>query len=212
MSVNPNPSAASAATTKIGGPGGSADRMLARLTAPAALAGGGLLVVTQFVQLARIDRDDKLAMLNDSVYIVNAIVQFVVFWFLIVFLIAAHQRQAQAAGTLGVVGVLAASVGTLNLAGNYWFEAFVTPFLADALPGYVDVEPSGVILIGGLTSYLLFAIGWVIFGVACLRARVFSTGISIALIIGSVLAVQMVQPPLGVPLGLALIWLGVRAR
>ena len=65
-----------------------------------------------------------------------------------------------------------------------------------------------MLLIGGLSSYLLFAIGWVLFGVASLRARVFPTAVSIALIVGGLLGYQMVQPPLGVPLGLALCWLG----
>jgi hypothetical protein len=185
------------------------DRLPAGLAAPAALAAGVLLVITQLVQLATLDRDDLGATLNDPVYSVNAVVQFVVFWFLIVVLVTAHRWQARRAGTLGVVGLIAALIGTLNLAGNYWFEAFVTPFLVDALPGYLDVEPSGLLLLGGGSSYLLFAVGWLLFALACLRAKVFPTGISIALIVGAVLGVQLVQPPLGVPLGLALVWLGV---
>jgi hypothetical protein len=41
------------------------------------------------------------------------------------------------------------------------------------------------------------------------RAGVFPRPIAVALIIGGVVGIQMVVPPLGVPLGLALAWLGV---
>jgi hypothetical protein len=121
------------------------DRLLARLAAPAALGAGVLLVITQVVQLVTLDRDDLQATLTDPVYKANAVAQFVVFWFLIVVPVAAHQWHARRAGTLAA---------------------------------------------------------------ACLRAKVFPAGISIALIVGAVLGIQMVQPPLGIPLGLALVWLG----
>jgi hypothetical protein len=182
---------------------------LAGLAAPSALAAGVLLTLTQLVQLATMDRDDLRATLTNPVYVGNGIAQFAVFSLLLVAAVAAHQWQVERGGRGGVVGLVAALVGTVNLAGNYWFEAFVSPWLAAAAPGYLEVEPAGVLLIGGLSSYTLFAVGWILFGVASLRAKVLPAGVAVAVIVGGLLAVQMVQPPLGVPLGLALTWLGV---
>jgi hypothetical protein len=181
---------------------------LVALAAPTALVTGGLLVVTQFVQLATIDRDDKTAMLANPVYVANAIAQFVAFALLPVVAVAAYAWQSDRAGRLGVAGLVAAIFGTVSLAGNYWFEAFAVPWLADAAPDALTTPPSGVLLLGGASSYLLFAVGWVLFGIASLRARVFPTAISVAVIVGGVAGIQAVQPPLGVPLGLALVWLG----
>jgi hypothetical protein len=182
---------------------------LARLAGPVAVLAGAVLVVTQLVQLATLNREDKQAMFDNPVYVANGVAQFVVMNLLLVALVAAHRWQEERAGTFGTVAFVTALVGTLGLAGNYWFEAFVSPWAADTLPGYLDAEPSGLLPIGGLTSYLLFAVGWALFGWVALRAGVFPRPITIALIVGGVVGVQMVQPPLGVPLGLALMWLGV---
>jgi hypothetical protein len=192
-----------------GGPrDGAPPSPLARIAGPTALLAGLAIVVTQLVQLATIDRDDKAAMLDNPVYVVNGIAQFVAFNLLLVALVAIHRWQEARAGTFGVVALVVALVGTLGLGGNYWFEAFVSPWAADAVPGYLDAEPAGVLLLGGASSYLLFAVGWVLFGWASLRAGVFPRAIAVAVLVGGIAAIQMVQPPLGVPLGLALAWLG----
>jgi hypothetical protein len=77
------------------------------------------------------------------------------------------------------------------------------------VPGYLDADPAGVLLLGGASSYLLFAVGWVLFGWTALRAGVFPRAIAVAIVVGGVAGIQMVQPPLGVPLGVAVAWLGV---
>jgi hypothetical protein len=188
---------------------GSPPSPLARIAGPTALLAGLAIVVTQLVQLATIDREDKAAMFENPVYVVNGIAQFAAFNLLLIALVAIHRWQDEQAGTFGVVALVAALVGTLGLGGNYWFEAFVSPWAADAVPGYLDAEPAGVLLVGGASSYLLFAVGWVLFGWATLRAGVFPRAIGVALVAGGLVGIQMVQPPLGVPLGLALAWLGV---
>ena len=198
-----------AGTSAAGHPAGPAPSPLARIAGPAALLAGLGIVVTQLVQLATIDRDDMAAMLDDPVYVANGVAQFVTFNLLVVALVACHRWQEDRAGTFGVVALVAALVGTLGLGGNYWFEAFVSPWAADAVPGYLDAEPAGVLLVGGASSYLLFAVGWVLFGWASLRAGVFPRAIAVAIAVGGLIGIQMVQPPLGVPLGLALAWLGV---
>jgi hypothetical protein len=84
-----------------------------------------------------------------------------------------HERRGRAAGTFGAVGCAPRSSGALNLGGNMWFEGFAAPRLAEVGPQVFTAEKTTILLIGGLSSYLLFALGWVLFGLASLRARIF---------------------------------------
>lgn len=79
----------------------------------------------------------------------------------------------------------------------------------DIAPQIVDADPSGLIVIGAVSSYLLFAIGWALFGLASLRAGVFPKAICIAIVVGGLLGFNALLPPWGIGLGLALVWLGV---
>ncbi len=58
------------------------------------------------------------------------------------------------------------------------------------------------IVIGAVSSYLLFAIGWALFGISSLRAGVFPRAICVAIVIGGLLGFQSLLPPFGIPLGL----------
>jgi hypothetical protein len=51
--------------------------------------------------------------------------------------------------------------------------------------------------LGPISSYLLFAIGWVSFGVASLRARVFPVWISVFIVIGRIAGYQALLSPWG---------------
>jgi apolipoprotein N-acyltransferase len=62
-------------------------------------------------------------------------------------------------------------------------------------------------VIGAFASYVLFTLGWVLFGLASLRARVFPVVICLALVVGGVLGF-IASPPYGVPIGLAISSLG----
>lgn len=63
--------------------------------------------------------------------------------------------------------------------------------------------------LGAISSYWLFAIGWVSFGVASLRARVFPIWISVFIVIGGIAGYQALLSPWGIPLGLAMVTLGM---
>jgi hypothetical protein len=114
-----------------------------------------------------------------------------------------HARRAR----LGVAGFSLAIVGTMLLGGDLWFESFAVPWLA-AGSGLAS-KPTIVMGLGALTSYLLFAAGWALFGIASVRARVFPLAISIALIIGGIAGYWALLAPGGIPLGVALTMLGV---
>jgi hypothetical protein len=135
----------------------------------------------------------------------------VAFAMLVLALVAAYEREARPAGTLGVVALGAAIVGTVFMAGDWWYEAFAVPRIAEVVPEVIDTFVGGRLLMGGLLSFTLFGLGWVLFGIASLRARVFPTAISLAILVGGLLSgvpIGIVYLSGGVILGLAIVWLG----
>ena len=187
---------------------------LARLAGPLALAAGSLFTVTELVAYTRyalVDlnaSDGRAILLTDPIYAATTVVLFIAFCLLLLALIAVDRWQEHRAGTLGVIGLSAAVIGTLFLAGDSWFEAFVAHWLAEVAPQILD-KPSGLLPIGGFSSYVLFSIGWALFGLTSLRARVFPAAICLAIVVGGLVGFMALLPPYGAPLGLAMAWLGV---
>jgi hypothetical protein len=106
-------------------------------------------------------------------------------------LVALYVRQAESFGALGrmkVAGFFLALIGTTLAAGVLWSQVFVVPRLAEAAPEVVD-RGTGSVLAGFLLSFLLLGSGWVVFGAATLRTRVFPRWAVILLIVGAVLAI-----------------------
>ena len=60
-----------------------------------------------------------------------------------------------------------------------------------------------------VVSVVLFSLGWILFGLASLRARVFPRALSVAVVIGGLIGFQAAMPPWGVALGLAVAAVGV---
>src|SRR5215210_5575023 len=118
-------------------------------------------------------------------------------------------RQAAVAGKLGLVGYLVAFLGTMLVAGDWWYEAFIGPVLRDQAPALLDTAPSGSILIGAAVTVGTFAIGWLLFGLASARAGVIPRSAAILLAVASVPAILALVAPFQVPLALAVGWIGV---
>ena len=68
---------------------------------------------------------------------------------LLIALTALYARQAPETGKLGLAGYLTAFLGTLLVAGNWWYEAFIGPVLRQQAPELLATAPSGSILFGG---------------------------------------------------------------
>ena len=107
------------------------------------------------------------------------------------------------------VGYLAAFLGPLLVAGNWWYEAFIGPPLREQAPELLATAPSGTILFGAVLTGVIFAAGWVTFGVATLRAGVFPRGAAVLLTVAGVAGVLALISPFQVPLALAVGWLGL---
>jgi hypothetical protein len=182
--------------------------LFARQAGPLALAAGILLLVGQLVWLPYKQRQN-VATSQNPVYQTGTVIYLIGFCVLLFALIAVYGRQARQASRFGVVAVSVALIGTMLLGGDLWFESFAVPWLAEGpAPQVLTAEPSTLLAAGAIASYLLFAIGWILFGVASLRARVFPVAISVLVIIGGLAGYSALLAPFGIPLALAMASLG----
>lgn len=167
------------------------------------------MVVAQLIMLP-FDPDDHVATATDPVFQTGNVIYLVGFCVLMLALIAAYGWIADKAGRLGLIGVVVAIVGTMLLAGDLWFETFVVSWIADDAPVLLEADdPSTLLAIGAVSSYLLFAVGWILFGIASFRARAFPAAICVALVVGGLIGFRALLSPTGIPLGLAVAWMGV---
>lgn len=109
--------------------------------------------------------------------------------------------------TLGIVAFVVAFVGTVLVAGSLWDSAFTVTALAGTAPELYEAELPGLVLFGLVLSFVLFSLGWLLFGVAVLRSRTYSRGSAILLMAGAVLAF-FPFPFTFIPFGLAVSWMG----
>jgi hypothetical protein len=181
---------------------------ISRIAGPAALAAGVLMVVAEVVMWP-FDLQAHVATTTDPVFQIAGAVYFVGFCLLLITAVASYSWQARTAGRFGVVGLVAALVGTLALGGDLWFESFAVPWIADRVPQAFETTPTIVLGLGAISSYFLFALGWALYGLASLRARVFPAAICCAIAVGGVLGWRALVPPWGAALGLAIAWLGI---
>jgi hypothetical protein len=115
-------------------------------------------------------------------------------------LVGLYTGQSHSAGTLGVVvAFLVAFTGTALVVGAIWALAFVAPSVASAAPGLLNVPPAGALGVGFMLSFVLGGLGWLLFGVATLRAQVYPRAAAVLLMVGAVLT--FVPVPLS-----ALVW------
>jgi hypothetical protein len=182
--------------------------LITRLAGPAAIAAGTLMVSAQLV-LSTFDMSQHVAVSTDPLFQVTQVFYLLGFMALMVFLFATSRWLEEKGGKFGVFATLAALVGTMALGGDLWFETFAVPWIADEVPGAFDTDPTVVLALGAISSYLLMAIGWALFGIASYRARVFPRTLSVALVIGGLLAFNALLAPFGIALGLAVGAVGI---
>jgi hypothetical protein len=132
---------------------------------------------------------------------------------LLIGLVGLYVRQSEAAGIFGLVGFVAAFLGTALAVGAIWSQLFIAPDLVDE---YLQGSPAGVPRIADhpVGAYWFsmsfggyFPLGWFLFGVATLIAWVYPLAAAIALIVGALLA-GLAVPASGIVLDAAVAWLG----
>jgi hypothetical protein len=121
-----------------------------------------------------------------------------------------HVYQASRNSTLGVIGLIVLSAGLVLMAGLAYFGAFlqeaVAGLIVEAEEAGLSVEEPASATIGYVAAYGLHFIGWVVFGIAALRARVLPRWAVVLAMVGS-LAMVIVGLPLLTAAGV--VWLGL---
>ena len=129
-------------------------------------------------------------------------------------LIGLYARQTQESGGLGFAGFILTSIGWVMNIGFLWAGAFIIPALTSAAPDFLDrveADPPGIVAAGFITTFAIFALGWVIFGVGSLKARILPRVGTWLVIVGALLSLVggFVGLPLsGIVFGLGLTILG----
>jgi hypothetical protein len=137
-----------------------------------------------------------------------------------------YLRQVRQVGPLGLVGYLLFGAGYLLMFSSEVISAYVLPGLVNLAPGYVnDIvvaaaggTPAGDI--GSMKTVLAVAgagymLGGLIFGIALFRARILARWASALLAVGTIATVSLAflpesfNRPMAVPVGLALLGLGI---
>ena len=182
---------------------------LASHAGPIAVVAGLAFAAVDVWRLLAADRSlERIEMMRQTPFVLSNAFYFVVFVGLTLALVAVYLRYANTAGTLGAVGFCAVLIGTMNMAGNMWFDGFAGPWIAETAPDAIRAGGSGMLAVGGLSSYVLFALGWMIFGLTGWRARMFPAWAGAAFVVAGVLGYSAGLPPYGIPIGVAMAALG----
>ncbi len=167
----------------------------------AATVAGVLLVISAVIALDQSGEPSEIV--TTGAYAFSSVLEIIAVVLLALGLVGLYARQSEVAGLLGLVGFLVAFAGTILLAGFFWSSAFIAPALANAAPTLLNAGPPP-----GLTpTFGIFAIGWILFGVASLRTRVYPRVALIVLIIGAALTFLPI-PLVGVVFDVGVAWLG----
>ena len=71
---------------------------------------------------------------NSSASSSTSVLKLLTFFLLLLGLVGLYAHQSEAAGPLGLVGCLAAFLGTMLLSSDLWLEAFAFPYLREVAP------------------------------------------------------------------------------
>ena len=129
-------------------------------------------------------------------------------------LIAIYTRQFQVMGKFGLVAFLLAFFGTMMIFGHHWGSTFLTPGLAEETPVFLDTitaDTTTVLAAGVFLSIFLMAVGWLLFGLASLRAKILPAGSIWLVMIGAllILVLDLLQFDLDkIVFNLGLVWMG----
>jgi hypothetical protein len=153
---------------------------LIRWSGVAAVAGAVMLVVSGLVSILGVDFSNLSE--NLGALIIASLLGMLAAVLLLLGLVGLYASQARAAGVLGLIGFLLAFLGTVFVAGFDWAGAFLLPNVAAEASRIFEATPPGFVV-----TFVLFAIGWLVFGLAMLRARIYPRAVALVLIAGAVI-------------------------
>jgi hypothetical protein len=166
----------------------------------AALLAGVLLVVSELLRLY-IDLVDPN--LYGSIFVLNGALGLLLSVLVQLGLVGLYARQAGATGTLGLVGFVLAFIGVNLSMGASFVDAFAKPVVWPwEDPEYFERTVAALAIFAPG-----FVLGWVLFGVATLRTRVYPRASAMLLIAGA-LILLLPLPLGGIVFAVALAWMG----
>lgn len=177
----------------------------------AALVGGVLLAVFDVAEFVVVGGQPESVVAGSGALVVVRVAFLVSGALVLLGLVGLYAHQAEQAGALGWIAFLVAFSGTLMVFGLQWSATFIGPWLAGISPELLDAEPSGMLAAGVMFSLLLLSLGWLLFGLASLRAGVLPRGAAMLMMVGAFLLIVILileLPGSGVLFGAALAWLG----
>lgn len=166
----------------------------------AALLAGVLLVVSELLRLY-IDLVDPE--LYRSIFVFNGVLGLLLSVLVQLGLVGLYARQAGAVGTLGLVGFVLAFVGVNLSMGASFVDAFAKPVVWPwEDPEYFERTVASLAIFAPG-----FVLGWVLLGVATLRARIYPRAAAMLLIAGA-LILLLPLPLSGIIFAVAVAWIG----
>ena len=130
---------------------------------------------------------DELALAVSPVGMASSLLGLASLIALVLGLVALHDRPELRRGA-GAVGWTVAMIGTVMTAGGQWTQLFPLPGLAGPAPELAS-GGIGTLIAGSIASFVVLDAGWVLPGIALLRARGVSRGIAWAVIIGGLVCI-----------------------
>ena len=176
---------------------------LVRWSGLAALVGGVLFVVAELLGLPTLNIETFSETVTTTSFAIQQRVFLLGVVLVLLGLVGLYVRQSEATGALGLIGFLVAFFGTVLIAGIFWASAFIAPALATEAPQFLEAGPPP----GFLPTFIIFAVGWLVFGIATLRGRGFPRPAAILLIVGAVVTI-LPLPFTIVVFAVAVAWLG----
>jgi hypothetical protein len=191
-------------------------RLLLRWSGLAGVAGGGLLILLDLAYLVFYGDAPERVAAATATWPILLNLNIAAGYLALLALIGLYGRQIEEAGRFGLVGFFITALGMVLYLGFLWAGAFIIPALTAAAPEFLDqVEagsPPASVAAGFVSTFVLLALGWLLFALASLRARVLPPAPAWFLILGAILGLASRLANLGVPgvlLGLGLAWLGL---
>ena len=176
----------------------------------AALSAGFISIVLEIVFVATLRQQAFSVAALTSTWSVLYAIRLIMLMLLMLGLIALFARQSEKMHTFGVAAFVIATIGTMLIFGFAWVLLFTFPVMAADVPAFLDAmatQPG----IGLVLTLFLATIGWFLFGLASLRAKVLPTTFTWLVMAGAFLALvlNIMQLPFSwVIFDVGMIWMG----